>query len=151
LSFNCVQWIINPKSLSVPNILSLSKMQEVESKMNTRPTIDYYCSCVYFSIYLPPQQRQFLGDRSPYAIGPLSCMSCPVCDVVYCSQTAGWIKMPLGTEVGLGPRHTVLDEDPAPPPTETDKAAPHFSAHVCCGQTVAHLSYCSAPVNLLFV
>jgi len=22
---------------------------------------------------------------------------------VYCGQTAGWIKMPLGTEVGLGP------------------------------------------------
>jgi len=23
--------------------------------------------------------------------------------------------MPLGTQVGLGPGHTVLDEDPAPP------------------------------------
>jgi len=22
---------------------------------------------------------------------------------IYCGQTAGWIKMPLGTEVGLGP------------------------------------------------
>jgi len=28
---------------------------------------------------------------------------------------AGWIKMPLGTEVGLGPGHSVLDGDPAPP------------------------------------
>jgi len=28
---------------------------------------------------------------------------------VYCGQTAGWIKMPLGTEVDLGPGHTVLD------------------------------------------
>jgi len=28
---------------------------------------------------------------------------------------AGWIKMPLGMEVGLGPSHIVLDGDPAPP------------------------------------
>ena len=29
---------------------------------------------------------------------------------VYCGQTAGWIKMPLGTEVKLGPSNVVLDE-----------------------------------------
>jgi len=46
---------------------------------------------------------------------------------VYCGQTVGWNKMPLGMEVGLGPGHTALDGDPAPP---------HFSAHVYCGQTV---------------
>jgi len=34
---------------------------------------------------------------------------------VYYGQTAGWIKLPLGTEVGLGPGHIVLDEDQAPP------------------------------------
>jgi len=32
---------------------------------------------------------------------------------VYCGQTVGWIKMPLGTEVGLSPGHIVLDRDPA--------------------------------------
>jgi len=32
---------------------------------------------------------------------------------VYCGQTAGWIKMPLGTEIGLGPEDIVLDRDPA--------------------------------------
>jgi len=31
---------------------------------------------------------------------------------------AGWIKMPLGMEVGLGPGDTVLDGDPAPPQKE---------------------------------
>jgi len=42
---------------------------------------------------------------------------CPVLSVtlVYCGQTAGWIKMPFGTEVGLGPGHMVLDGDRAPP------------------------------------
>ena len=29
---------------------------------------------------------------------------------------AGWIKMKLGMQVGLGPDHTVLDGDPGPPP-----------------------------------
>jgi len=33
---------------------------------------------------------------------------------VYCGQTAGWIKMVLGMEVGLGPVHIVLDGDGAP-------------------------------------
>jgi len=44
----------------------------------------------------------------------------------------GWIKMPLGMKIGLGPRHIVLDEDPAPPDGHTPF---QFSAHVCCGQT----------------
>jgi len=34
---------------------------------------------------------------------------------VYCCQTAGWIKMPLDTEVRLGQDDIVLDVDPAPP------------------------------------
>jgi len=34
--------------------------------------------------------------------------------LVHCGQTVGWIKMPLGTEVGLGLRDIVLDGDPAP-------------------------------------
>jgi len=33
---------------------------------------------------------------------------------VYCGQLARCIKMPLGTEVGLGPGHIVSDGDPAP-------------------------------------
>jgi len=42
---------------------------------------------------------------------------------------AGWIKMPLGMEVGLSPGDFVVDGDPAPP----QKGA--FLAHVYCGQT----------------
>ena len=34
---------------------------------------------------------------------------------VYCSQTAGWIKVPLGTEVGFCPGDVVLDGDSAGP------------------------------------
>jgi len=39
----------------------------------------------------------------------------PILAQVYCGQTAGWIRVPLGMEVGLGPGHIVLDGDPAPP------------------------------------
>ena len=41
--------------------------------------------------------------------------------------------MKLGTEVGLGPSHIVLDGDLAPLPQKGHN--PQFSVHVCCGQT----------------
>ena len=69
---------------------------------------------------------------------------CPVClsvTLVYCDQTVGWIKMPLGVEVGLGSGNIMLDMDQALPPRERGTAR-HFSAYVTCGQVVAHLSYC---------
>jgi len=46
-------------------------------------------------------------------------------------------KMPLDREVDVGSDEIVLHGDPAPPKGHS----PQFSAHVCCGQTVAHLSY----------
>jgi len=64
------------------------------------------------------------------------CLS--VCDVgilwpVCCGQTAGWIKMPLDTKVGLGQGDIVLDGDPSPP--IKGDSSPHFLTHVYCGQT----------------
>ena len=44
---------------------------------------------------------------------------------VYSGQTAGWIKMALGMEVGLGSGHIVLDGDPAPLPQKGDRG-PNF-------------------------
>ena len=51
---------------------------------------------------------------------------------VYCGQTTGWMKTPLGTEVDLGPGHIVLDgsqlcEKRAQQPSAI------FSARVYCG------------------
>ena len=43
---------------------------------------------------------------------------------VYCDQTAGWIKIPFGMEVGLGPGDIVLDGDPAAPPQKKCGTAP---------------------------
>ena len=45
---------------------------------------------------------------------------------VYCGQTAGWIKVALGMEVGLSPGHIVLDGDPAPLLKKGDRAPPIF-------------------------
>jgi len=53
---------------------------------------------------------------------------------VYCGQTAGWIKLVFGMEVGLSPGDFVLDADPAPSP-KGGGAPPQFSAHFYCGQT----------------
>jgi len=35
---------------------------------------------------------------------------------ICCGQMAGWIKMPHGTWVSIGPSDIVLDRDPALPP-----------------------------------
>jgi len=52
----------------------------------------------------------------------------------------GWIKMPLGKELGLGASHIVLYGDPVG--TQPQQQPFPTSAHVYCGQTVAHLSNC---------
>ena len=54
---------------------------------------------------------------------------------VCCGQTAAWIKMPLGAEIGVGLRDIVLDGDPAPSPLKGH--SPQFSAIVRSGQTAA--------------
>ena len=39
----------------------------------------------------------------------------------------------LGMQVGLGPGHTVLDGDPAPP-SQKGAEPPNFGPHICRGQ-----------------
>jgi len=56
-----------------------------------------------------------LLDRCPVHLPCLSVV------LVYCGQTVGWIRMPLGTDVGLS--DNVLDGDRAPS-METGTAAP---------------------------
>jgi len=80
-------------------------------------------------------RRPFVNG-SPYAIRPLSrpvlsCLSVLSVTLVYCGQTVGWIKMKLGTQVGLGPAHIVLDGDPALSPKGAQRI---FLAHTSCGQ-----------------
>jgi len=46
--------------------------------------------------------------------------------------------MKLGTKVGLGHVHIVLDGDPSPSPPKGHN--PQFSAHICCGQMAGWIS-----------
>ena len=48
------------------------------------------------------------SNGSPCSMGPLLRV-CPVCNVDVLWPTVGWIKMPLGMEVGIGPGNIVLD------------------------------------------
>jgi len=54
---------------------------------------------------------------------------------VYCGQTAGWIKLVLGMQVGLSPGDFVLDGDPVLYTKKGAKPPPQFLAHFYCGQT----------------
>jgi len=68
-----------------------------------------------------------LSDRNCLSVCHV--LSYPVLSVtlLYCGQTAAWIKMPaLGTEVGLCPGHI---GGPAPPPPKGDTVPlPNFSS-----------------------
>jgi len=61
-----------------------------------------------------PPPRQKMGHRPQF--------SAHVC----CGQTAGRIKMPVGTKVGHGPCHIVVDGGPSSPPKKKGTACPNF-------------------------
>ena len=76
----------------------------------------------------------------------------------YCGQTAGCIKMPLGTEVGLSPGDYGLDVDPATPLPKGKRRSgqsPQFSAHGHCGRTAGSIKMALSmevglgPVNIV--
>ena len=62
---------------------------------------------------------------SPYATGPRPV--CPVSNVGVLWPNGGWIKMPLGTEVVLGPGDIVLDGDAAYPNENGHSSPPPLS------------------------
>ena len=76
-----------------------------------------------------------LQNRSPYAIGPLPCPVCPVCNVGVLWPNC-WTDQD-GTWHACRPRpgHIALGGDLAPPSPKGH--SPQFSAHICCGQIAA--------------
>jgi len=50
-------------------------------------------------------------------------------------QMAGWIKMPLGRQVGLSQSDIVLAGDPAPPSSNREQSPPPIFGRVYFGQT----------------
>jgi len=60
------------------------------------------------------------GFGRPFVKRFALCYRTPLSDLIACrvtllhsGQTVGWVKMQLGTELGLGPGHIVLDGNPA--------------------------------------
>ena len=66
----------------------------------------------YFWATVCKTVRPVLSDR--YYSYLCTCPLCLSATLVYCGQTAGWINIPVGTEVGLCRDHIVLDGDPVP-------------------------------------
>jgi len=66
---------------------------------------------------------------------------------VYCGQTSGCIRIPLGTEVGLGQGNIVLDVDPASPHGKGHCSPPPIFRPM---SIVAKRSPISATAELLF-
>jgi len=70
--------------------------------------------------HLSPHRKRHLNRFSRFGatvyktVRPMLPDRCLFVTVVYCRQTVGWIRMPLGM-VGLGPGHIVLYDDTAPP------------------------------------
>ena len=69
--------------------------------------------------------RAIVCKTVPLYYRTVICLSVMFVTLAYCGQTAAWIKMKLGTEVGLGPGDIVSDGVPAPP-TQTGTAPPNF-------------------------
>jgi len=76
--------------------------------------------CVRWGLSPLPQK-----GRSPPIFGPR----------LLWLNMAAWIKMPLGTEVGLGLRDIVYDVDPATGRKKGTPTPTQFLAQVYCGQT----------------
>jgi len=74
---------------------------------------------------------------------------------VYCGQMAGWIKMPLGTEVRLDPDDIALDGDPSPHPHKGGRApSPTFGPRLLWPNGWMHkmtlgMEECLGPGNIV--
>ena len=72
-----------------------------------------------------PRPRVHCARWGPsYTPSQKGCTTPQFSALVCCGQTSGWIKMALGTKVGLGPGRIVLHGDQAPPPKRG--TAPNF-------------------------
>jgi len=94
--------------------------QDGTDRQTDRTTVRWHRANPFTNV--PPK------NGSPYAIGPLSCLSvmyvCLYVTLVYYSQMVGWIKIKLRTEVGHSRGHIGLDGDPAHPHPKGEHSPP---------------------------
>jgi len=92
----------------------MSSLVHVTSKFVHNIYIICEVNNLKFQHYLFILERPFV-KRFALCYRTVVCLSVLSVTLVYCGQTVGWIKMPLGVEVGLSPGHIMLDQDPAAP------------------------------------
>jgi len=101
-------------------------------------------NCLVLVIYGRPLQvtiRPMIWDRCPLCLSALSACNVGVL------WPYGWMDQDATWYVGRPrPRRHCVRRGPSSP-TEREQQLSHFSAHVYCGQTVAHLSNCRALVK----
>jgi len=90
---------------------------------------------------LGPGDFVFDGDPAPPSQKGRAQPPSQFLDHVYCGQTAGWMKMPFGTEVDLDSGHTVHVRRGPSSPVKRAQQPPSFRP-MSVVATVAHLSYC---------
>ena len=112
----CYRTVVSPVCLSVCDVAALwpnGWIDQDETWHGGRPRHQPHCLRWGLSYPLPPPKKKGGGTAAFPTFRPM-----------YCSQTAGWIVMPLGTDVDLGSGYIVLDGDPDSP--KRDIAAPSF-------------------------
>jgi len=95
------------------------------SQYTNRPKMSVFIGSFVSSAI--PRQSETSDETKPQNVTDIYILA-----HVYCGQTAGWMKTPLGTEVDLGPGHIVLD----------GVQALRSFRPMSIVATVAHLSYC---------
>jgi len=103
--FICVRW--GPSPLPTKGVEPLPNFRPISI---TAKRLDASRCHLIMDVGLSPGDFVLDGDPFP---SPQKVAAPKFSANVYCGQTAGWIKMPLGTKVGPG--DSVLDGDPAPP------------------------------------
>ena len=104
-------------------------------KVQVRRTSVYRHNFTKALFWSKPRPAFFINERTLTTNGTVVLSVLSVTVVTYRGQTVGRIKMPLGTEVGLGPGDIVLDGNTAPPTGTISATAEHLYglSHVRCG------------------
>ena len=90
-----------------------------------------------------------METHSPHKKGGTAALP-SFCPMSVCGQTAGWIKMLLGMEVGLGPGDIVLDGDPAPPTKVRGHSIPQLWPNGCQSQLLLSSCWFLPWLTLMF-
>ena len=114
-----------------------------------RETMIFYTYLLFYCTHFPTSVNKMIfniGRPLQVTVRPMLRDRCPVCNFGVLWPN-GWIDQDTTWYGGRpGPKRHFVRWGTQLSPTERGTAAPNFSAHVYCVQTVAHFSNCRALV-----